>query len=114
MIEAWYRDPKIGIDDVAIRLSTWLRQNGYNTLQNLQDEWRVITVTKGAGLWKGELTIYLYPRDQYIYLRIDTGDMGMAYLKGGFIGMSMQNDVNNLINSIVNSVAIISGATRVR
>ena len=114
MIEAWYKDPKIGIDDVAIRLATWLRQNGYNATQNLQGEWRVITVTKGAALWKGELTIYLYPRDQYIYLRIDTGDMGMAYLKGGFIGMSMQNDVNNLINSIVNSVAIISGATRVR
>ena len=114
MVEAWYREPKIGIDEVAIRLTTWLRQNGYNASQSLQGEWRVITVTKGAALWKGELTVYLYPKDNYIYLKIDSGNTGMAYLKGGFIGMKMQSDVNNLINSIVNSVAIISGAARVR
>lgn len=114
MIDAWYKEPKIGIDEVANRLANWLRQNGYEASQSLQGEWRVIKVTKGAALWKGELTVYLYPRDNYIYLKIDTGDMGMAYLKGGFIGMSMQSDVNALINSIVNSVAIISGGTRVQ
>ncbi len=114
MVETWYKEPKIGIDDVATRLATWLRQNGYEAYQSVEGEWRVIKITKGAALWKGELAVYLYPRENYIYLKIDSGDMGMAYLKGGFIGMSMQKDVNNLIDSIINSVAIISGGTRVQ
>ena len=114
MVEAWYKEPKIGIDDVATRLANWLRQNGYEASQSTQGEWRVLKVTRGAALWKGELTVYLYPRDNYIYLKIDSGDTGVAYLKGGLIGMSMQRDVNNLVDSIINSVAIISGGIRVR
>ena len=114
MVEAWYKEPKIGIDNVATRLATWLRQEGYEASQSIEGEWRVIKITKGAVLWKGELTVYLYPRENYIYLKVDSGDMGMAYLKGGFIGMSMQSDVNGLVNSIINSVAIISGGIRVR
>ncbi len=113
-MEARYTNTKLGIDEVVRRLEAWLRQYGYDTRYYISGGWRVIEVSRGSALWKGAIKVYLYPQNTDIYVRIDTGSEGTAFLKGGLIAMSRQNELNKLAESIISAVGTISGGTRVQ
>lgn len=107
-----FQNSKIDIGQIITNLQEWISQQGYSTKVNQEGDWTVMKVTKGAALWKGQLSFHIQGDKERFSVLVDKGSSGMAFLKGGLIGKSMQKEVTQLADGALNTISSFSGAQR--
>lgn len=108
-----YRDSQIEMNQIIANLQQWISQQGFSTKMTQEGGWTVMRVTKGAALWKGKLAFHIQGNKDQFSILVEKGSSGMAFLKGGLIGASLQKQVSQLADGALNLIAHSSGAQRV-
>ncbi len=106
-----YRNSQIEINQIVSNVQHWISQQGFSTNLSLEGGWTVMRITKGSALWKGKLEFYVQGNKDQFYVLVEKGSSGMAFLKGGVIGASIQKQVTQLTEGALYIISQ-SGAQR--
>lgn len=108
-----YRNSRIETNQIIANIQQWVSQQGFSTKLSEEGGWTVIRITKGAALWKGKLSFYIQGNKEQFSVLVEKGGSGMAFLKGGLIGASLQKKVTRLAEGALSLISQSSGAQRI-